>query len=290
MILTDDITIVTLDSQNYEATAFAIDKTLKVFPNAKVIQIGDRRYHDKGEFYEVPKFDAREHSRMCLQMVPDLVTTNWALFIQYDGFPVRPELWTDDFLTIDYIGAPWQSTTPGWEVGNGGFSLRSKRLLEMTKMIKTNPKGADVEWLEDQLICVVHRRWLEGNGIRFADKALAEKFSHEHPVGHADSFGFHGAFNAPYYLSDDDFAHWIQIVDDAPFKNKSLCLTPYGLWRREMWAGLRALMLRGNKLDPTWNNRVWNELHWIIPQYVEPTVDLKEMYDMIQRAGAPEDI
>jgi hypothetical protein len=285
-----DITIVTADSLNYETTAFAIDKALAVFPDADVIQIGDKRYHDKGRFYEVPKFDAKEHSRLCLQMVPDLVETNWALYIQYDGFPTHPEFWSDEFLKYDYIGAPWQKNEAGWDVGNGGFSLRSKKLLNMIKMIKTNPNGTDLEWLEDQLICVTHRRWLMGNGINFAPKEIAEQFSHEHPTGYFPSFGFHGSFQTPYYLTDEEFAYWIAHIDDSTFKGKSLCLTPYGLWKKEMWSSLRALMIRGNKLYPDWNQRCWAELHWIIPNYVDPTVDLKEMFDMVQRMGAPEDI
>ena len=286
----DNLTIVTLDSLNYEATSFAIDKTLEIFPNAKVIQIGDRRYHDAGEFYEVPKFDKKEHSRLCLQMVPDLVTTDWALFVQYDGFPTNPQYWTNDFLNYDYIGAPWNPAASGWDVGNGGFSLRSKKLLELSKQIKTNPDGPDKEWLEDQLICVTHRRWLMGNGINFPSKEVADQFSHEHPTGNYPSFGFHGSFNVPYYLSDDEFAKWISVVHDSAFEGHGLCLTPYGLWKKEMWTSLRALMLRGNRISPDWNDRVWSELRWVIPEHVDRLADLKEIHDMVYRMGAPEDV
>jgi hypothetical protein len=286
-----DLTIVTVDSLNHEATAFAIDKTLAVFPDAQVLQIGDKRCHKAGRFVEVPKFDAKEHSRICLNDVPDLVETPYALFIQYDGFPTQPQYWINDFLHFDYIGAPWQSKEPGWEVGNGGFSFRSKKLLELTKQIKQNKLGPDLEWLEDQLICVTHRRWLEGWGIKFAPKSVADQFSHEHPTGYAPSFGFHGTFQAPYYLSEEEFKVWINLIQDQSFLGKGgLFLTPYGLWKQEMWGALRALMIRGNKIRSDWNQKVWEECRWIIPNYVDKTVDLKEMYDMIQRMGAPEDI
>ena len=286
-----NLTIVTVDSLNYNATRFAIDKALSVFPDAQVLQIGDRRFHDTGRFVEVSKFDSKEHSRICLNVVPDLVETDYALFVQYDGFPVQPEFWTDDFLQYDYIGAPWQAVEPGWEVGNGGFSLRSKKLLELTKMIKTNPNGIEKEWLEDQLICVTHRQWLEGRGIKFASKELAGQFSHEHPTGYYDSFGFHGTFQAPYYLSDDEFKSWVNMIEDQSFMGKpGLLLTPYGLWKQEMWGSLRALMIRGNKIRADWNDMVWAELQWVIPNYVDRSVDLVQLHQMIYRMGAPEDV
>jgi hypothetical protein len=52
---------------------------------------------------------------------------------------VRPELWSNDFLEYDYIGAPWMYSDTSYitdegehvPVGNGGFCLRSKKFLEM---------------------------------------------------------------------------------------------------------------------------------------------------------------
>jgi hypothetical protein len=287
-----DLTIVTLDSLNHEATRFAIDKTLEIFPDADLIQIGDRQYHDKGRFYQVPKFDARDHSRMCLNMVPDLVETNYALFIQYDGFPTQAQYWDDEFLKYDYIGAPWNQVGSGWDVGNGGFSFRSKKLLNYMKMINPDAFGKDSPqkgWLEDQLICVTHRRWLMMQGIEYAPKVVANKFSHEHPTGYRHSFGFHGCNQVPYYLTDQEFTTWITAIDDSTFLNQNLLLTPYGLWKKDMWISLRALMVRGNKLVEDWNEKVWQELRWVIPHFVDPGADLNEIHQMVFRMGAPEE-
>ena len=76
-------------------------------------------------------------------------------------------------------------------VGNGGFSLRSHRLLEALQ----DPRITLIE-AEDTTIGRSFRPLLEGEyGIRFATEALADRFSFEaaYPIG--KPFGFHGLFN-----------------------------------------------------------------------------------------------
>jgi hypothetical protein len=43
---------------------------------------------------------------------------------------VNPAAWDPEFLDWDYIGAKWFWAEAGKRVGNGGFSLRSYKLLE----------------------------------------------------------------------------------------------------------------------------------------------------------------
>ena len=52
------------------------------------------------------------------------------LLIQWDGYVVNPEAWDPAFLGCDYLGAKWYWHDDGMRVGNGGFSLRSRRLLD----------------------------------------------------------------------------------------------------------------------------------------------------------------
>ena len=54
------------------------------------------------------------------------VDTEFCLTIQDHGFIINPESWTEEFFDYDYIGAAW---TDGY-VGNGGFTLRSKKLYD----------------------------------------------------------------------------------------------------------------------------------------------------------------
>lgn len=76
----------------------------------------------------------------CMQTLHTRFDTEYALIIQSDGFPLRKGL--AEFVgCYDYIGAPWGPASwftnlvfpyPKYCVGNGGFSLRSKRLCEMS--------------------------------------------------------------------------------------------------------------------------------------------------------------
>jgi hypothetical protein len=54
--------------------------------------------------------------------------------VQYDGMAANKMHWSDDYYNYDYIGAPWPDRftwiRPEEKVGNGGFSLRSMKLIE----------------------------------------------------------------------------------------------------------------------------------------------------------------
>lgn len=61
------------------------------------------------------------------------VTTSHVLVAQWDGWVSGPAAWNPALLEWDYIGAPWPSLDAAAgkvEVGAGGFSLRSRRLLD----------------------------------------------------------------------------------------------------------------------------------------------------------------
>ena len=79
----------------------------------------------------------------------------------------------DDFLAWDYIGAPWVYKNRPSEVGNGGFSLRSRALLQATMSLPW-----DGHEPEDAAICRTMRPQLESQfGLKFAPLNLAARFS-----------------------------------------------------------------------------------------------------------------
>jgi len=150
--------------------------------------------------FDVIKIDPirsrKEYSKFIIKKLNEYVDTDYVLIIQYDAFILNPEAWTDKFLEYDYIGAPWWYEDDR-NVGNGGFSLRSKKLLkvlaESSHIRKYQP--------EDHHICRTYRKHLESKGIRFAPDELAERFSIEgvqhksRPLNNnvwSNQFGFHG--------------------------------------------------------------------------------------------------
>lgn len=129
-----------------------------------------------------------EYNWVMLRLVPHIVTEDYCLTIHADGFACNPDAWTAEFLEYDYIGATWPWLNL---VGNGGFSLRSRKLQDA--MIDTL---FDYNTNEDVSICQENRSLLENTyGIKFAPIELADQFSIEFKTDSpwlGKSFGFHG--------------------------------------------------------------------------------------------------
>jgi len=139
------------------------------------------------------------------------VTTPFVLVFQWDGFVLDPGAWTDAFLDYDYIGAPWEeaSAPPGRRVGNGGFSLRSRRLLEA---LQDPALAFDPRRPEDKVICRELRPALEArHGVRFAPVELAARFAFEHLPPPHPTFGFHGHANLPLAMPEADL--WVALEE-----------------------------------------------------------------------------
>jgi len=148
-------------------------------------------------------------------MIKDLikyVDTPYALIFQYDGFILNHDAWDDQFLDYDYIGGPW-AHLGSLEVGNGGFSLRSRRLIDW---LATNWReiGVPID-PEDVFISHFARPRLEQNGMTFAPTSVASRFSkegNERSVVWNGEFGFHG-------ITYTDISRWL---DNRPEYQKQL--------------------------------------------------------------------
>jgi len=132
-----------------------------------------------------------DYNRVVVKELAAHVETDHVLIVQYDGFIRDPECWSHDFLDYDYIGAPWPQFDTH-NVGNGGFSLRSRRLLTALREMDAELDGRP----EDIAICQVWRCRLEQrHGIRFAPTDVARRFSYESGPSTGPSFGFHGLYH-----------------------------------------------------------------------------------------------
>lgn len=96
------------------------------------------------------------------------------LTIHGDGFIQNPLAWDNDWLKIDYLGATWVYKD-GMNVGNGGFSLRSKKLIEICSRLDISDFHP-----EDCKIARKYRPFLEKEfGIAYGTEEQANRFSIE---------------------------------------------------------------------------------------------------------------
>lgn len=164
------------------------------------------------EVIKIPKLDQEKYALFCLYELPNYIDTDFCLTFQGDGFIINPALWREDFLTHDYIGAPWIHEVIN-QVGNGGFSLRSQKFLHSAKTLEYNSKiqfqphipAGKLVTPEDWFACCYSYNTMIKMGVKFADFQTAYEFSVEHPSQYKPynkqilttykSFGFHGSFN-----------------------------------------------------------------------------------------------
>ncbi len=157
-----------------------------------------------------------DYSHFVLRDLPAHIETSHVLVTQWDGFVVHPEAWTDEFLQFDYIGAVWADQPAERCVGNGGFSLRSQRLLQAgrdARIVQEHP--------EDLMLGRTYRSLLEAeHGVRFAPPALARRFAFENEASTGTTFGFHGPYNLPRMLDDAAMLQCLDALPDDFFRSR----------------------------------------------------------------------
>ena len=173
---------------------------------------------------------------MLLGLLPH-ITTSHLLVVQWDGYVLDAAQWDPAYLQHDYIGAPLRHQPPGRAVGNGGFSLRSRRLLQALQdpsLVMRHP--------EDLCICHDHRARLEvEHGMRFAPLAMAAHFAYERVAPVGPTFGFHGLFNLHRVMAPADLHALLLALPDPLARGldaHDLCATLIDLGRLDTAAVL----------------------------------------------------
>jgi hypothetical protein len=123
--------------------------------------------------------------------------TPYVITCQRDGHVINTDAWTDEFYNYDYIGSKWWINSPDIEckynIGDGGFSMRSKKLMELVGT--TQPRFQHYN-PEDTALARDHRFVLENEyGIKYATEEIADKFSYHDCHVSSTPFGFHQVDN-----------------------------------------------------------------------------------------------
>jgi hypothetical protein len=171
---------------------------------------------------------ARAYSEFILARLADFISSSHCLIVQWDGFVIDASQWDPAFLDFDYVGARWPQFHDGHDVGNGGFSLRSRKLLEACRRPDFHASHP-----EDLAICRINRDRLESSyAVRFADRAVADRFAFERVCPIAPTFGFHGVFNMLPVLGAERFWEIYRSLDD-----RSTAWTDYRLLMMQLGSG-----------------------------------------------------
>lgn len=197
MIELPQITVLIADTKNYSQAIFAIKKTLEQIKPAKVVWMTDRDFDlPEVEIVKISRIkDKADYSRVMIKESWKYFDTDFCLTIQHDGYCLSGEAWNDEFLNYDFVAAPWLYPDPERNVGNGAFSLRSKKLATA---LGTDDFIEIVE-PEDEIIGRLYRRYLEQKyDIKFAPEELAHTFAYELHEPYCKTFGFHAYFHPPY--------------------------------------------------------------------------------------------
>jgi tetratricopeptide (TPR) repeat protein len=230
-----------VDTANRELALRALRCSIAGIRFARTLFLTDRACEAPGiDVRVIAPLESREaYSSFILKRLVDHVETAHVLLIQWDGYVINASAWRDEFLECDYIGAKWfwhgKTGEPGsaaMRVGNGGFSLRSRRLLVALQDPRVRLEGP-----EDETICRVFRPMLERErGIVFAAEALADAFAFEvdYPIG--KPFGFHGLYNFCRVVPPDELAELTRLFTPAIARSPQLlqlgrnCMA-LGQWR-----------------------------------------------------------
>jgi hypothetical protein len=155
-------------------------------------------------YEEAPIIDSfNDYSKYMFFELGKHVNTSHALIVQYDSCISHPELWKDEWLQYDYAGAPWPIVENNYltdegdrvRVGNGGFSLRSKKMLDAPKNLGLQLEERQGFYNEDGNCTIYHRTKMLNYGIKYMTLEEACIFAHENDVPEnvhiKETFGYH---------------------------------------------------------------------------------------------------
>lgn len=256
-----DVTLCCVDTRSVAQALESVSRCMAQAHFGRVLFLGpqpDTSYtasHKGMDWITIPTLGSiQDYNRIMLQGLVEHISTSHVLIVQWDSFITHPQCWQPEFLTVDYIGPPWYHRGQPGRVGNGGFSLRSRRLLNALASLK----DLDTTEPEDRLICIQRRDELECEyGVRFAPLNMAQAFGCEYG-GYRPSFGFHGMHNFAHIMDADELADWLSAAppDLLTTKHARNLIKELILTKRRTEA--RALIQRRSQLTG------WNQDHILL--------------------------
>lgn len=198
--------IETLKAIKYSMRELEFDRAILITP--------DDIQDDVVEIIKCEPLNYEQYNHFIVYRLGEYINTTHCLLVQNDGYVVNPDSWKDEWMQYDYIGALWPLPQDDFSfrdqdgniqrMGNGGFTLRSKKLLCAAKELHLEWKQYYGFYHEDGFICCHNRKQYELAGCKFAPIEVAAEFSHETMVAENYGnipFGFHGRNNYYYQVT-----------------------------------------------------------------------------------------
>jgi hypothetical protein len=241
-----DVTLCAACAEHREATARALEISGRHCAFWDAVLFSDKAVAGSFRFQQIGVLGSRgDYSRFIIKELAKHFSTPFVLVAQWDGYVVDPLAWSDEFLQYDYIGPRWAWLPKGQQVGNGGFSLRSRRLMEIMA-------GDEFPFLpelaEDNLICLKYRGELEQrHQIRFAPPEVADRFAYENINPPAPTFGFHGLLNFWRHVPDEELGPLLDLVPTSVYRHEHVGRLAATYFLHQRWVPLRELYRRWRK-------------------------------------------
>ena len=125
-----DLTLVAIYTVAHELTEMAVAECTRHVRFGDVKLFTDRPLRSQRDAIQIEPFgDLMQAGTFTTYEVPHYIRTSHVLFIHWDSWIIDPSMWRPQFLECDYIGAPWWYRD-GLNVGNSGFCIRSKALID----------------------------------------------------------------------------------------------------------------------------------------------------------------
>ena len=187
------VDLVTINCNMVEEGVKALEYSTKYIEFNNVFLLSDQTISGNFDLISIKKIrDVEDYNNEILNLSKH-IKSEYVLIIQHDGHVINHKKWDDLFLKFDYIGAPWPNSNKWnerWKyypkemeekilknlnlnrIGNGGFSLRSKKFLDYSRSYK-EVDGAP----EDIFLNILNYDKAFEYGIKYPDVKTAISFS-----------------------------------------------------------------------------------------------------------------
>ena len=194
----DRITLVIVDCLKIGEAIASLQKSLVQIEPVRTIFFTDSEFKidlPEVEIIKIPKITSKGlYSHFIVKELWKYIETDFVLVSQWDAWVLNGNSWSDEFYEYDFCASPWLYQDSR-NMGNGGFSLRSRKL----QTILGKDGFIEVCHPEDEIIGRLYRHYLEArHKIKFASDDVGDRFAFELRTPVYDTFGFHSFFHPPY--------------------------------------------------------------------------------------------